>query len=259
MRVTCLQMDVQFACVEENFLHAEKLIGDAMKDAPDVIVLPETWNTGFFPREDLPALADQDGQQVKMRIGALAKKYAVNIVAGSVANLRNGKVYNTACVFDRAGSCIAEYDKTHLFSPMGEDKYFAKGDHLCVFSLDNILCGLIICYDLRFPELVRALALQGMEMLFVVSQWPDVRIPHLRALCAARAIENQCYVVNCNACGTAGETVYGGHSAIYDPLGSVLVQAGSGAEGITAACDPDAPARIRNAIPVFTDRRSDLY
>ena len=259
MRVTCLRMDVPFTCVEENFLHAEKLIGDAMADAPDVIVLPETWNTGFFPRENLAQLADRDCAMVRDRIGALARKYGVNIRAGSVANVRGGQVYNTACVFDRTGACIARYDKTHLFSPMGEDQYFAKGNHLCTFALDGIPCGLIICYDLRFPELVRALALQGMEMLFVVSQWPDVRIPHLTALCAARAIENQCYVVCCNGCGTAGETRYGGHSGMYDPLGSVLAQAGSGEELLTADCDPEASAKIRAAIPVFQDRRPELY
>ena len=252
-------MDVRLGCVEENFLHAENLIGAAMKDAPDVVVLPEMWNTGFFPRENLTSQCDHDGQQVQERIGALAKKYAVNIVAGSVANCRAGKVYNTAYVFNRQGETIAAYDKTHLFSPMGEDDFFQKGDHLCTFTLDGVKCGLIICYDLRFPELTRALALQGMEMLFVVSQWPDVRIPHLRALCTARAIENQCYVVNCNGCGTAGETRYGGHSAIYEPLGGILAQAGSGEETICADCDLSAVAPLRSAIPVFHDRRPELY
>lgn len=252
-------MDVRLACVEENFLHAENLIGAAMKDAPDVLVLPETWNTGFFPRENLPDFCDPDCSQVKARIGALAKKYGVNIVAGSVSNLRDGKVYNTACVFDRAGKCIAEYDKTHLFSPMGEDAFYEKGDHLCTFTLDGVKCGLIICYDLRFPELTRALALQGMDMLFAVSQWPAVRIGHLEALCAARAIENQVFVVNCNGCGTAAETVYGGHSAIYDPLGQVLVQAGEKDARITADCKLHSLGSLREAIPVFKDRRPDLY
>jgi len=259
MRVTCLQMDVRLGCVEENFLHAENLIGAAMKDAPDVLVLPETWNTGFFPRENLASFCDEDSQAVKNRIGSLAKKYHVNIVAGSVSNLRNGKIYNTACVFDREGKCIAEYDKTHLFSPMGEDGFYEKGGHLCRFTLDGVCCGLIICYDLRFPELTRALALQGMDILFVVSQWPEVRIGHLVALCAARAIENQCYVVNCNACGTAEQTVYGGSSAIYAPLGQVLVHAGGTEEIITADCELDSLPALRSAIPVFADRRPDLY
>ena len=259
MKVTCLQMDVQFACVEENFLHAEKLIGAAMKDAPDVVVLPETWNTGFFPDEDLPALCDRNGAMVKARIGALAKQYRVNIVAGSVSDLRSGKVYNTAYVFDRQGNCIAQYDKTHLFSPMGEDKAYEKGAQLCRFALDGVSCGLIICYDLRFPELSRALALQGMDILFVVSQWPAVRIPHLRTLCAARAIENQCFVVNCNACGAAGATRFGGNSAIYDPLGQTLARADEQESLLTCCCDTSGLSGIRSAIPVFTDRRDDLY
>ena len=252
-------MDVRFACVEENFLHAENLIGAAMKDAPDVVVLPETWNTGFFPREHLADLADQDGQAVKMRIGQLAKKYGVNIVAGSVANLRQGKVYNTAYVFDRKGVCIAQYDKTHLFSPMGEDGDFQKGDHLCRFTIDGVDCGLIICYDLRFPELARALALRGMDILFVVSQWPDVRISHLTTLCAARAIENQCFVVNCNACGKADKTTFGGSSAIYSPLGQVLAQADGTEDILRAECDLSILPDLRKAIPVFIDRRQDLY
>ena len=246
-------------CVEENFLHAENLIEAAIQDAPDVLVLPETFNTGFFPKGDLTELADRDGQMTKDRIGALAKKYRVNIVAGSVANCRDGKVTNTAYVFDREGNCVAQYDKTHLFSPMGEDRFFQKGTRLCRFTLDGVRCGLIICYDLRFPELTRTLALSGMDMLFVVSQWPGVRIAHLTALCAARAIENQCFVVNCNGCGAAGETVYGGHSAIYDPLGQVLARAGTEEARIGADCDLAGLPSLRNAIPVFTDRRQDLY
>lgn len=119
---------------------------------PDVLVLPETWNTGFFPREGLSLLCDRDGEMVKARIGSLAEQYHVNIIAGSVSNMRNGQVFNTAMVFDRSGVCIASYDKTHLFSPMGEDAYYAPGDHLCRFSLDGIQCGLVICYDIRFQS-----------------------------------------------------------------------------------------------------------
>lgn len=259
MKISCLQMDVRFACVEENFLHAENLIGDAMKDAPNVIVLPETFNTGFFPREELPALCDREGAQVKARIGALAKKYRVNIIAGSVADLRAGKICNTAYVFDRAGNCIAQYDKTHLFSPMGEDLYFHKGDHLCHFLLDGVPCGLIICYDLRFPELTRPLALAGMDILFVVSQWPEPRIPHLTALCAARAIENQCYVANCNGCGTAEATVFGGNSAVYSPLGEPIARADTAEQILSTDCDLSVLDAVRTAIPVFRDRRPELY
>ncbi|MBE6984055.1 MAG: carbon-nitrogen family hydrolase [Ruminococcaceae bacterium] len=259
MKVTCIQMDMKFAAPDENFARAKELIVKAMLQAPDVIVLPETWNTGFFPKEDLPLLCDNDCARVKAEIGALAKDYHVNIIAGSVANLRDNTVFNTATVFDRDGNCIASYDKTHLFTPMGEDNYFTPGDHLCRFTLDGRDCGLIICYDIRFPELTRSLALQGLDMLFVVSQWPKIRTFHLRTLTTARAIENQMFLVCCNSCGTAGETVYGGNSAIIDPWGETLALAKENEELLTAQCDFSVLDGIRNSIPVLKDRRPNIY
>lgn len=259
MRIACLQMDVQFGCPEQNFQHAENLIAQAMQDKPDVLVLPETWNTGFFPRENLQVLCDQDGTQVKARIGALAKQFCVNIVAGSVSDFRNGRVWNTAYIFDRQGACIASYDKTHLFTPMGEDAFYEKGQYLCTFSLDGIRCGLMICYDIRFPELSRTLALQGMDMLFVVSQWPKERISHLRLLTAARAVENQLFLICCNACGHAGDVVFGGNSAVIDPRGKTLALAGEQEKILSADCNLSLLTHIRSTIPVFQDRNPELY
>ena len=259
MKVTCLQMDMALCRPEENFAHAAELIRKAMAEKPDVLVLPETWNTGFFPRENLKELCDRDGQRVKAEIGSLAAKYNVNIVAGSVSNVREGKVFNTALVFDRGGNCIASYDKIHRFSPMGEDDLYEAGDRLCRFDLDGVSCGIIICYDVRFPELIRSLAVKGLDMLFVVSQWPKVRLHHLRTLTVARAIENQMFVVCCNSCGTAGEAVYGGNSAVIDPWGETLALAGEGEEILSASCDLSALEKIRSTIPVFRDRRPDLY
>ena len=259
MRVSCLQMNMRLSFPDENFAHAADLIHAAMVAKPDVLVLPETWNTGFFPKEELLQLSDRDGEMVKARIGALAELHQVNIVAGSVSNVRNGNVFNTAMVFDRSGACVASYDKTHLFSPMGENDYYTPGDHLCTFSLDGIRCGLVICYDIRFPELVRSLALQGIDVLFVVSQWPKDRIRHLRSLTTARAIENQVFVVCCNSCGTAGETVYGGNSAVIDPLGETLTLAGETEVIVSASLDMQTLGKIRGNIPVFQDRRPKLY
>lgn len=259
MKVSCLQMNMEFAACEKNFAHAKQLVSTAMKENPDVLLLPETWNTGFFPKDNLAELSCRDGAEVKDCFGSLAKEYGVNIVAGSVTNVREGRVYNTATVFDRKGDCVAEYDKTHLFTPMGEDKYYTAGDHLCRFTLDGINCAVIICYDVRFPELVRTLALPGLDMLFVVSQWPKARTFHLRTLTTARAIENQMFVACCNSCGAAGDTVFGGSSAVINPLGETLALAGEGEEIISAECDMDILAEIRGSIPVFRDRRRELY
>ncbi|MBP5291625.1 MAG: carbon-nitrogen family hydrolase [Lachnospiraceae bacterium] len=260
MKVTCIQMDMMFANPDENFKKAGILVSQAADDGADVVLLPETWNTGFFPRENLNELADKDGERTKAVFSDLARKKSVNIVAGSVANCKDGSVYNTAYVFDRQGECVAEYDKTHLFSPMDEDKFFTKGDHTCTFVLDGVRCALIICYDVRFPELTRTMTVKGVDILFMVSQWPLVRVPHLDALTKARAIENQMFVACCNSAGKAGETVYGGNSSITDPWGNVIAHAvGSEQEIISANCDMGILKDIRNSINVFRDRRPELY
>ena len=260
MRISLIQMNMKQAAPDENYPHAVRLIEETIKqDHPDVLVLPETWNTGFFPKENLSLLADDDGARTIEEIGALAKQYAVNIVAGSVANRRDDDVYNTAYIFNSAGEVVASYDKTHLFSPMGEHEYFEAGDHLCRFELNGISCGMIICYDIRFPELVRSLTLEGVDVFFVVSQWPDVRADHLRTLARARAIENQMFVAVCNSCGRYDETQYGGGSVIIDPWGKVLAEAGIEEEIIMGDLDLSVVEGIRSSINVFRDRREDLY
>lgn len=259
MKVSCLQMNMEFGNPSKNFAHAKQLICEAMKENPDVLVLPETWNTGFFPKDNLFELSCNDGDEVKDSIGSLAKEYGVNIVAGSVSNVRGNNVYNTAFVFDRKGTCIEQYDKTHLFTPMGEDSFYTAGNRLCRFTLDGISCGIVICYDIRFPELVRTIALPGLDMLFVVSQWPKVRKSHLRTLTTARAIENQMFVACCNSCGIAENTVFGGNSAVINPLGETLTLAGENEEIISAECDMKMLTEIRGSIPVFRDRCQELY
>lgn len=260
MRIACVQMDMLPGEPDRNFQHAEELIRRAAAaERPDAVVLPETWNTGFAPGKIDELLADDDGARTKRVFSALAKELNLNIVAGSVANRRAGKLYNTAYVFDRAGSCAAAYDKTHLFTPMGEEKAFAKGNSLARFALDGAKCAVIVCYDLRFPELVRTLVLPGLDVLFVVSQWPQARARHLAVLAEARAIENQMFVALCNSCGEAFGTRFGGRSAIIDPWGKPLAQA-EGAEEVIAACaDLSVLDKIRGSIPVFFDRRPELY
>lgn len=259
MRVSCLQMNMELGKTDRNFAHAKELILEAVKEKADVLVLPETWNTGFFPKDNLDVNSCDDGKEVKEQIGKLAREYGVNIVAGSVSNRKENRIYNTAFVFNRKGECVAEYDKTHLFSPMGEDKYYTAGNRICRFELDGVPCGIIICYDLRFPEFVRTLALSGLDMLFAVSQWPKSRILHLGTLATARAIENQMFVVCSNSCGRALDTVFGGNSAIINPLGETLALAGETEEIISAECDMNILNEIRANIPVFRDRRQELY
>lgn len=259
MRISCIQMDMRLGEPERNFTHAEELVrAAAAAEHPDTVVLPETWNTGFFP-EDLALCADHEGARTRAVFSALARELDVNIVCGSVANQREDGFYNTAYVFDRTGNLAAEYDKTHLFTPSGEHRYFRPGNRICLFPLDGRLCGLITCYDLRFPELTRTLALGGIDLLFVVAQWPEERIMHLGILARARAIENQVFLALCNSVGTAGKTRCGGNSAILDPWGKYLALAGKSEETVTAEADFSVIEGIRSSINVFRDRRPELY
>lgn len=257
MRVSCVQLDMKLGDVKANFAHAEAMIREAVnRDHPDTVVLPETWNTGFFPQELAPC-ADDDGKATKDLCSALAKELHINIVAGSVANRRADGYYNTAYVFDRSGNLVAEYDKTHLFTPSGEHNFFRMGSRTCRFTLEGIPCGLIICYDIRFPELIRSLTVQGVDLLFVVSQWPAKRAMHLDTLARARAIENQTFLALCNS--AAADTACAGHSAIIDPWGEYLAKAGETEEIISADLDFSVIQGIRESINVFRDRRPDLY
>ena len=252
-------MDMRLGDPDYNYDHAAELIRQAAAEKPDVIVLPETWNLGFFPKENLREHCDQDGERSRQVIGALAKELGINIIAGSIANLKSGKIYNTAYVFDRCGNTLASYDKTHLFSPSGEDKYFSKGDHIVTFNLDGVHCGIVICYDIRFAELIRSIALMNIDVLFVVAQWPETRIAHWQVLNKARAIENQIFVCCVNSCAKAGEVKFGGHSAIISPWGEVLLEATGDEQILCGKLDLSILAGIRSSINVYRDRRPELY
>lgn len=257
MKISCIQMDMRLGEADYNFAHAEELVrAAAEKERPDVIVLPETWNTGFFPKKLAPC-ADRDGERTKSVFSALARELNVNIVCGSVANQKADGFYNTAYVFDRSGEVVAEYDKTHLFTPSGEHEAFQGGGHTCRFELEGQKCGLIICYDIRFPELTRTMTLEGVDLLFVVAQWPAKRIMHLETLARARAIENQMFLALCNS--AASDTACGGHSAVIDPWGEYLAHAGDGETTITGELDFSVIEGIRSSINVFRDRRPELY
>ena len=259
MKISCLQMDMRLGDEAYNYAHAVELVREAVRrDGADTVVLPETWNTGYFP-EDLSAHADRNGERTKAVFSPLAKELNIHIVCGSVANRREDGFYNTAYVFDRTGSCIAEYDKTHLFTYAKEHRHFHPGGHACRFQLDGVDCGLVICYDLRFPELVRTLTLPGVDLLFAVAQWPAKRVMHLETLARARAIENQMFLALCNSVGTAGDTRCGGRSAVIDPWGEYLAQAGDQEEIISGQADFSVIAGIRDSINVFRDRRPELY
>lgn len=258
-KISLVQMDVKFAAPEENYQHAINLMGQALEDNPDIIVLPEAFNTGFFPKENLEKIADKDGKKTKEIIGQFAKENEVNVVAGSVAVLKNDELYNTLYAFDRSGNVVAEYDKVHSFSPLDEHLHFKGGDHIVNFQLDGIDCSAVICYDIRFPELIRAATVKGVDLMFIPAAWPEIRTHHWVTLGLARAIENQMFVCTVNQASYAEETKYGGHSMLIDPFGEEILHLGDNEEVQTGEIDLDTIEGIRESINVYRDRQPELY
>ncbi len=258
-RISLIQMDIALGKPEKNYSHALDMMTRALADQPDILVLPETLNTGFFPRKDLSSFADIDGATGKAIFSSFAKEYGVNIVAGSLTTLKEGKIYNTSYAFNRKGELVSEYDKIHSFTPMEEHKYYTGGEHLSLFTLDDVPCATAICYDLRFGELLRSMALKGAEIIFIPAHWPSLRTHHWVTLNTARAIENQLFVCAVNACGTAGDTKFAGNSLLIDPWGEAVCHLGPCEEVRTVSINMSVLKNIRESINVFRDRRPDLY
>src|SRR5690625_2162829 len=157
MKYAIYQMDVVTADPEENREKIQDWINERVKqDKPDTVVLHERWNTGYGLAE-LENTADKDAEPTSSFLSDLAKKNNIDIIGGSVGNKRADRFYNSSLVFNRHGDIVYQYDKIHLVPMLDEHKFLTGGQEKAhVFELDGIKMGLIICYDLRFPEIGRA-------------------------------------------------------------------------------------------------------
>jgi predicted amidohydrolase len=258
MKISLIQLDIAFGKPEVNYAAAERTIRLAAAGQPDCIILPELWTTGYDLTR-LAEIADSGGADTKAFISGLAREYGINIVAGSVASRQAAGITNSMYVFNRSGELAGEYSKLHLFRLMDEHLYLQPGQSKGLFELDGAPCAGLICYDIRFPEWVRAHTALGAEVLFVSAEWPQPRLSHWRALLISRAIENQCYVVACNRSGSDPANTFAGHSMIIDPWGDIICEAAGGEEILTGVIDLQKVRDVRKQIPVFSDRRPEMY
>lgn len=259
IRVALIQLRCDSA--EPMSARIDRALAMVREAAPraDLVVLPELWSTCAF---DLPAARDGaesiDGPLVTS-LSALAGELGIWIHGGSVAVLSSeGTRHNTCVLFDPLGALVTTYRKIHLFGfAEGERTVMTGGDELVVVETPLGTTGLATCYDLRFPELFRALTAAGATAFLVSSGWPLSRIEHWDVLTRARAIEDQAWVIACNEVGTQGadNVVLGGHSVVIDPRGVVIAQAGETEEILYAEIDPDEPGRWREAFPALADIR----
>lgn len=258
MKIACIQLDVAFADPEKNFHNVQKLIEKVVSEGAELVVLPEMWNTAYALTE-LEKLADVEGERTKKFLSDLARTHHIHIVGGSVSTKKGANFYNTMYVYANDGKLVGEYDKAHLFRLMDEHLYLQAGNKENVFSLGSIQAGGVICYDLRFPEWLRAHALAGAKVLFIPAQWPSTRIDHWKILLQARAIENQCFVIAVNRIGTDPNNQFNGHSMIIAPWGKVLWTGAEHEESVVIDVDFSEVEEVRTRIPVYEDRRPSLY
>jgi omega-amidase len=219
LRVALGEYDVGWQDPELSLTRADAIVRDASARGAQLIVLPEMCATGFTM--DAERWAEPLAGDRANRLRAAAREAGVWIIAGLAARDADG-AKNAAVVLDPSGDIEAVYYKQKLFGYGGEDRPYQPGDEPVVVSIGGVRLSPFICYDLRFPELFRAVA-RDVDAVVLIANWPTARRAHWDVLVRARAIENQCYMVAVNRTGEGGGIAYDGGSAAYDPWGESLI------------------------------------
>jgi predicted amidohydrolase len=268
LRVACVQLTAG-PDKAANLEKAERLVARAVSLGAELVVLPEKWNL-VGDSETLHEGAEllERGESVQA-MAAWAKEHGVVLIGGSIAERREGreKLSNTSLVFDSRGDLVARYRKLHLFDVEVAGQVYREseaeepGDEVVVTDVGGWKIGLTVCYDLRFPELYRWLALAGAELVTVPANFTlRTGMAHWHVLLRARAIENAFYVA---APGQLGEPMAGrpsyGHSLVVDPWGTVVAEAPDSETVVVAELERSRIYEVRSRLPVLAQRRSDVY
>ncbi|MFD5571059.1 carbon-nitrogen family hydrolase [Streptomyces cadmiisoli] len=255
MRASLLQLSVDSSeTAEDRRLRAAAEVRDRAGD--DLVVLPELWTAGAWAYDDWEREAEPLDGPTAAAMSDAARAAGVWLHAGSIVERdADGTLYNTALLFDRDGSLRGHYRKIHRYGfDTGEAVAMGGGNDVVTVATEFGGLGLAICYDIRFPELFRGLLDAGAELIVVPAAWPAKRLAHLQLLVRARAVEEQVFLLACDATGTHGGMQQAGHSMIVDPWGTVVADAGDGERTVTADVDMAEVTRIRTELPVLRDR-----
>jgi deaminated glutathione amidase len=268
LRVAAVQLNAT-ADQAANLAVADRLTRAAAADGARLIVLPEKW-TAMGAEQDLRAAAEPLEGDAVAWARALARELSVDLVVGSFLELLVGqqKLANTSVHIDPQGELRAVYRKVHMFDvevggrSYRESELEQPGEEIVLSqTADGVPLGLSICYDLRFPELYRILAVRGAQVIAVPAAFTLATTrDHWETLVRARAIENQAFVIAANQVGShpAGQQS-GGRSMIVDPWGVVLAQAPDSECHIVAELDLDRQREIRTSLPSLANRRPGAY
>jgi predicted amidohydrolase len=261
MKIAVAQIACSLGNIDANVQKISDFTSNAKDAGAELIVFPEMADTGYAMRIIRQAAKPwSEGAVPQLR--KLAKSLSISIICG-ISERVESCIYNSLVVVDARGEISGRYRKTHLFSPAPIEEHlcFAAGDCLASINAGNLRLGLSICYDLRFPEVYRRLAVEEKTNVFIISSaWPFPRVEHLRILATARAIENQSYVILANRVGSDDDVTFCGTSAIIDPYGVVVTAASSDREELlTVDVSEELVDSIRSRMPIFAHRREELY
>ena len=247
LRVALGEYDTGWHDAPASLARATQLVRAAAAEGAALVVLPEMCTTGFTM--DATQAQPLDGSSAAA-LAALARGSRVHLLAGLAAHdATDGRAVNVAALFDEEGGRIATYRKQRVFAYAGEDAVYTPGTTPTCVTVHGLRLATFVCYDLRFPELFRAVA-REVDAMIVIANWPAARRPHWDVLVRARAIENQCYVVAVNRTGDGGGLAYDGGSVAYDPWGDRLAVTGA-----VPCVDLDAArvTEVRTAYPFLRD------
>ena len=258
--VACVQMAPPAGGTKEDRIdHAVSLIDQL--SSVDLIVLPELWPVGFFRFDRYKEESESLEESLKGGVIAAIREVAVRrkafVLGGSfVERSEQGRFHNTCFLVSPDGELLMTYRKIHVFGYRSKEAdLLTAGDSVAVAQTAIGTMSATTCYDLRFPELYRALMDAGAQVVLVPSAWPMERLDHWAVLNRARALENQMYVVACNMAGEEGGTTLAGNSMVVDPWGEVVARADEGEQILLAELDMNRLHHIREEFPVLKDRR----
>jgi predicted amidohydrolase len=261
MKVAVAQISCSLGDAKANLSKVRNFSRTAKETGAELILFPEMTDTGYsMPVIQKHASHWKSGFVTSLQ--EIANQLSIAIVSG-VSERDGSAIYNSQVLVDAQGDIVAKYRKTHLYSvaPVEEQTCFAPGDTFASVELGNLRFGFSICYDLRFPEIYRKLAIdQNVGAFLVSSAWPFPRDEHFRVLVQARAIENQSYAIVSNRVGKDDDLWFCGNSAIIDPRGVVIAAASSDREElIHADVSEELVQSVRRRMQSLGHRRQDLY
>lgn len=262
MRIALIQFESCLGDVEGNIAKAIDQIAEATGNGADMVVLPELFNTGYHLDTVGPKMSEyaaMDEYTIEALSAAARKNHCYVIAGMPMLHVLKGVPFNSAVFINRDGEIQGSFDKVHLWAL--ERFYFRSGNSFPVFETEFGKVGIIICYDLGFPEAARTLALRGAELIVCPSAWckEDMDIWHTNVGC--RALENTCFLAAVNRFGREGSDLYmPGHSMVCDPRGHRIAYVEEEAETILYAdIDFDEVRKNRATSPYLRDRRPDVY